>query len=119
MMRIVSFLTHHVHNKEQSRAFAVTEERVKKDLAGFLEGYIVLAQINCCLLGVPFKGLPAQLKPSVHEFQCIYIACTRQAVLIIRVRDQQAYGPDGGPGWVYLFCAFLCLGENAALSVSS
>jgi len=25
------------------------------------------------------KGLSAQLKPSVHKLQCIYIACTRQA----------------------------------------
>lgn len=58
------------------------EERVEEDLAGFLEIYIVLAQIDSRLLGVPYKGLPAQLKPSVHELQCIYIACTRQAAYL-------------------------------------
>jgi len=31
------------------------QKRVEKDFAGFLEGYIVLAQIDCCLLGVPFS----------------------------------------------------------------
>ena len=92
------FLAHQMHNKEQSRALGVSncsfscfvlggcvhqaEERVEEDLAGFLEIYIVLAQIDGCLLGVPYKGLPAQLKPSVHELQCIYIACTRQAAYL-------------------------------------
>ena len=89
------FLAHHMHNKEQSRALRVSdcsfscfvlggcvhqaEERVEEDLAGFLEIYIVLAQIDGRLLGVPYKGLPAQLKPGVDKLQCIYIACTRQA----------------------------------------
>jgi hypothetical protein len=93
------FLARHMHNKEQSRALGVSncsfscfvlggcvhqaEERVEEDLAGFLEIYIVLAQIDGCLLGVPYKGLPAQLKPSVHELQCIYIACTRQAAYLL------------------------------------
>ena len=92
------FLAHHMHNKKQSRALGVSncsfscfvlggcvhqaEERVEEDLAGFLEIYIVLAQIDGCLLGVPYKGLPAQLKPSVRELQCIYIACTRQAAYL-------------------------------------
>jgi hypothetical protein len=49
----------------------------------------VLAQIDCCLLGVPFKGLPAQLKPSVHELYA-YIHCMyASSGLIIRAPDEQ------------------------------
>jgi hypothetical protein len=60
-----------MHNKEQSRALGVSncsfscfvlggcvhqaEERVEEDLAGFLEIYIVLAQIDGRLLGVPYN----------------------------------------------------------------
>ena len=109
------FLAHHMHNKEQSRALGVSncsfscfvlggcvhqaEERVEEDLAGFLEIYIVLAQIDGCLLGVPYKGLPAQLKPSVRELQCIYIACTRQVAYLFVCATGTCDGADiGGLG---------------------
>lgn len=68
-----------MHNKEQSRAPGVSncsfscfvlgtcvhqaEERVEEDLAGFLEIYIVLAQIDGCLLGVSYKVCPRSSSP--------------------------------------------------------
>jgi hypothetical protein len=67
----------------------------------------VLAQIDGRLLGVPNKGLPAQLKPSVHELQCIYIACTRQAAYLFvcatrKVRRRR----HRWPGKCCLSCSF-------------
>jgi hypothetical protein len=88
-------------SRASSSAVASTKRKkgVEEDLAGLLEIYIVLAQIDGCLLGVPYKGLPAKLKPSVHELQCIYIACTRQAAYLFECATRNVRRADiGGLG---------------------
>ena len=53
-------------------------ERIKEDLAGPLEGNVVLSDIGRSLVGVPLEALSMQFKRNVHTGECIYVVCSCQ-----------------------------------------